>query len=289
MRKPKKTSLLKEELRRAWRELRGASLSPARAAAAVALGLFIGSQPIFGCHTPLVLGLCLWLRLDAALAWVAANISNPFFAPFLVTAEVQVGAYLRHGSRVAFDSEMARQAGWSGFAGYAFLGAPLVGLALALAGAALVYLGMSVRQAFATASPREPYRLPPEAPAWWHAAERLAWRYAPRYDTEPAQRARFHYVRIKLIGDPVTKLVADVAGEGSGALGELLDIGTGRGQMALMLLELGRAASVRGFDWDERKIAEAERAAAVSGSSGASLPASFEVGDAASKAFAPAV
>ena len=87
----KPPSLLREELKRAWRELRGADLSPARAAAAVALGLFIGSQPIFGLHTPLVLIICLLLQLDALLAWVASNISNPFFAPFLMTGEVLVG------------------------------------------------------------------------------------------------------------------------------------------------------------------------------------------------------
>ena len=254
----------------------------------MALGLFIGSQPIFGCHTPLVLGLCLWLRLDAALAWVAANISNPLFAPFLLTGEVQVGAYLRHGSRVPFDAEMARQTGLAGFAGYAFLGAPLVGLALAVTGGTLVYLGMSLRRSSASAKARAPYRLPPAAPAWWHAAERLAWRFAPSYETEPAERARFHYVRIKLIGDPVTRLVADVAGEADGALGELLDIGTGRGQMALMLLELGRATGAHGFDWDEHKIAEAKQAAAASSGAQAALPASFEVADAATAPLRPA-
>jgi SAM-dependent methyltransferase len=147
---------------------------------------------------------------------------------------------------------------------------------------------MALRRAFAVPAPRERYRLPSEAPAWWHAAERLAWRYAPRYDTEPAQRARFHYVRVKLIGDPVTRLVASVAGEHDGALGELLDIGTGRGQMALMLLELGRATSARGLDWDKRKIAEATRAAAASGSDRAALPAHFEVAEAAGATFEPA-
>src|SRR5262245_27107393 len=101
----------------------------------------IGSQPIFGCHTPLVLVLCLWFRLDAAIAWGASNISNPFFAPALLTAEVQVGAYLRTGHVLRVDRELS---GWSAlfdFAGYAFVGAPVVGLSLAVTGAAATYLG----------------------------------------------------------------------------------------------------------------------------------------------------
>src|SRR5439155_15682270 len=90
-------SLFREELKRAWRELRGADLSPGRAAAAVAIGLFIGCQPAFGTHTPVVLTVCLLLQLDAALAWVAANISIPPIAAFLVPAEVQLGSYVHTG------------------------------------------------------------------------------------------------------------------------------------------------------------------------------------------------
>jgi uncharacterized protein (DUF2062 family)/SAM-dependent methyltransferase len=274
-----KPSLLREELKRAWRELRGSSLSPARAAAAVALGIFIGSQPIFGCHTPLVLVLCLWLRLDGAIAWVAANISNPLFAPFLLTAEVQVGAWLRTGRTVAFDSAMAREAGITGVAGHAFAGAPLVGLALAALGALLVYVGMSLRRMMAPGKPRPVYRLPPDAPAWWHAAERLAARYAPSSDTEAAHRAHFHYVRVKTIGDPISRMVADLAGEAPAGLGTLTDLGTGRGQLPLMLLELGQATRAVGVDWDERKIAEAERAAAYACPPLEALPATFRVAD----------
>lgn len=278
-RQARRPALWREELKRVWRDLRGSALSPGRAAAAVALGVFIGSQPIFGCHTPLVLVLCLVLRLDAAICWVAANISNPLFAPFLLTAEVQVGAYLRTGQLAAFDTELARQTGVAGFAGYALLGAPVVGASLAALLGGLVWLGMAIRCAIKAPPPREPYRLPANAPAWWHAAERLASRYAPRYETEPAQRAHFHYVRIKLIGDPICKLVADVAGTQRGALGELLDVGAGRGQLSLMLLELGRARSARGFDWDEAKIAEANKAAARAGQTNKPLPATFCVAD----------
>ncbi|AUX47237.1 hypothetical protein SOCE26_087490 [Sorangium cellulosum] len=295
-------SQLREEARRAWRELRGSELSAGRTAIAVAIGLFIGSQPIFGCHTPLVLLLCLWFRLDAAIAWVAANISNPLFAPALLTAEVQVGAYLRTGTWLRLDEKMSWTQALSEFPEYMFLGAPVVGLALAVLGGGLIFalVALKRRRAPGLQSRRvEPYRLPAEAPPWVHAVERVAARYSPPDGATPAQRTRFHYVRFKLLGDPVARLIADLAGDHPGALGEVLDIGTGAGQLPILLLELGRATRVRGFDWDRAKIDDALRASGgtagapprspeLTGSSGeprpapvaAPLPAEFWCADA---------
>lgn len=285
----KQFSLFREEVRRAWRELRGAELSPARAAAAVALGLFIGSQPIFGCHTPLVLMLCLWFRLDAAICWVAANISNPFFAPALMTAEVQAGVFLRTGSLIRMDREFI-ELGLTGFlkayGGDLFLGAPLVGAVLALAGASLTFAGVAFKRRFSPAAPRIPYRLPDNAPPWIAAAERVALRYAPGDNPSPAQKTRFHYVRIKLITDPIAKLVANIEGEAPNALGEVLDIGTGAGQLPLMLLELGRAERVRGVDWDAAKIRDAKEAARAGADRGEL--ASFWKEDARKAVYEPA-
>ncbi|WP_437588219.1 DUF2062 domain-containing protein [Sorangium sp. So ce1000] len=275
-----KYSLLREEARRAWRELRGSELSAGRTAVAVAIGLFIGSQPIFGCHTPLVLVLCLWFRLDAAIAWVAANISNPLFAPALLTAEVQVGAYLRTGSWLRLHEKMSWAQALSDFPEYMFLGAPVVGLALAALGGCLIFALVTLkrRRALSLQSGRmEPYRLPGDAPPWVHAIERVAGRYSPPEGATPAQRTRFHYVRFKLLGDPVARLIADIAGDHPGALGEVLDIGTGAGQLPILLLELGRAARARGFDWDRAKIEDARRAAG--GGAGAPLPRSSESPD----------
>src|SRR5262249_30594305 len=66
-----------------------------------------------------------------------------------------------------------------------------------------------------------------------------------------------------------------------GALGEVVDVGTGRGQLPILLLELGRATRAHGFDWDEAKIDAARRAAALSDAEGrAALAAGFEHGDA---------
>jgi uncharacterized protein (DUF2062 family)/2-polyprenyl-3-methyl-5-hydroxy-6-metoxy-1,4-benzoquinol methylase len=275
-------SLLREEVRRAWRELRGGELSPARGAIAVAIGLFIGTQPIFGCHTPLVLIFCLWFRLDAAVAWVAANISNPFFAPFLLWAEVEVGAYLATGTRLGLRQGIGAAEAWSAFPGYMFLGAPVIGLGLAALGGAAAYGVLSLRRR--RTSRIEPYRLPDDAPPWVHAVERVASRYCPPEDSTPAQRTRFHYVRIKLLTDPAPRLIAGIAGDEAGALGELIDIGTGAGQLPILLLELGLATRARGVDWDAAKIDDARRAAALS----PALPAEFERADAREAALGEA-
>ena len=269
---PRPPSLLWEELKRAYVELRGDNASPARGAAAVALGLFIGCIPIFGLHAPLVLGLCLLLRLDGFVAYVAANISNPLFSAVLMTVEVQVGAWLMTGAPLPLhDVEAAKAAGFAGLVKFLFVGAPVVGAVLAVVGAASIYFGTVIKRRFRPPRPRAPYRLPDHAPPWWHAVERVASRYSPiGADAGPAERSRFHYVRMKLLGDPVMKRIADEE-----ALGEVLDVGTGRGQLPITLLELGRAEAVTGFDWDAAKIDAARAAAEVP----PALRARFEVAD----------
>jgi uncharacterized protein (DUF2062 family)/SAM-dependent methyltransferase len=278
-------SFWREELKRAWLELRGPGTTPGRAALSVALGLFIGSLPIFGCHTPLILVFCIWLQLDAAIAWVVSNVSNPFFAPALLTAEVQIGAWLRTGSRLQVHQELARGAALRHFVGYMFLGAPIAGLALAMSGAAIAYAFVALRP-----KPNvRRYQLPPNAPEWVKAVERVAARFASPYSESARERTRFHYLRTKLLGDPVAKLLADVAGSERDALGALLDVGTGRGQLPLLLIELGCAASVRGVDWDAAKIADAERAVAAGRDAGdGPLDAVFVQGDVRTAPFAPA-
>lgn len=268
-------SLWKEELRRAWYELRGTRTTPAHAAAAVALGLFIGSIPAYGTHTPLVLAICLWLQLDALLAWVASNVSNPLFSPFLLTAEVQIGAYLHTGEALPLHRlEAALETGFSGMLLYLFSGALVVAAVLALIGGALAFVLMRLKRSVAPVE-RPRYQLPADAPAWWQATERVAGRYAPVPErSTAAQRSRFHYVRIKMLGDPVAQLIAGQA-ERLGGLGEVVDVGSGRGQLALALLELAVCEQVHGIDWDESKVDSAREAAEVA----PALAATFEQAD----------
>ncbi len=281
---PRKFSFWREELKRAWSELRGPGTTPSRAELSTAVGLFVGSLPIFGCHTPIVVALCLWFQLDAAVAWVASNVSNPFFAPALLATEVQIGAFLRRGSALAMDPASMRLVPLPHVIGYLALGAPVVALLLAAIGAAAAYLVVLLAP---STRARPPYRLPENAPPWISAVEHIASRYASPASPIARERTRFHYLRTKLLADPAARLVADIAGETAGGFGAVLDIGTGRGQVALVLLELGLASSVHGIDWDAAKIADARRA--IPAETARPRPtANFTVGDLREAAFEPA-
>jgi 2-polyprenyl-3-methyl-5-hydroxy-6-metoxy-1,4-benzoquinol methylase len=202
----------------------------------VALGLFIGCLPLYGLHLPLCVGACLLFRLDAVVAYLAANISNPLVAPFLLTAEVEVGSLLLTGEHAAFDVEQARSVGVAGFAAQASVGSVVVGAGLALIGGTLAYV----------LAPRRRRR----SPELLAAIERTLGRYAG------AKLSDLQYVRGKLYYDPVLESIASLGTE----LGDTIDAGAGRGQLSLCLLELGKVKRLTGFDLDERKIALARRA-----------------------------
>ena len=283
--KPRPFSLWREELKRAFYELRGGDATPVRTAISVALGLFVGSLPIFGCHTPLLVVLSVWFRLDGAIAWIVSNVSNPFFAPALLTAEVQVGAWLWTGAPLRFGEHSTPLGTVQHVLGYLFLGAPVTGLALAVAGALVSY---GVASALPDRGKRRPYRLPDGAPTWVKAAERVATRYASPSSPSPRLRTQFHLLRAKLLSDPVARLIAETAGDAPNALGAILDIGTGRGQLPLLLLELGCASSARGLDWDATKIGDATRAAVGREGGIGPVEATFCSGDVRALPFEPA-
>ncbi|HWA76021.1 MAG TPA: DUF2062 domain-containing protein [Polyangiaceae bacterium] len=217
-----------------WRALRGQG-SPSRLGLSVGVGLFIGCQPLYGLHLPLCLLVCLPFRLDAVVAYLAANISNPLVAPFLLFAEVELGSLLLHGKLVGFDLATARATGIAGFAEQAALGSVLLGAVLAVAGGLL-----------ATTIARRSQAASPLALARRRTRE--------RYDATP--RAQRFYVAAKLEMDPVLAEIAEL-----GALGDVIDAGCGRGQLGLCLLELGHAKSVSGFDFDAEKVQVAQTAA----------------------------
>ena len=130
---------LREAMRRLWRRLRGGEFSPSRLALSVAVGCFIGCQPVYGLHFPLCAAVCLPLKLDLVAAYLAANVSNPLMAPFLVVLEVNVGSYLLTGQLAPFDVARAREAGISGFVAQAVVGSLVVGAALAVGGGLVAY------------------------------------------------------------------------------------------------------------------------------------------------------
>jgi SAM-dependent methyltransferase len=74
-----------------------------------------------------------------------------------------------------------------------------------------------------------------------------------------AGRFTRRYVQGKLARDPVTAALVRIGRERS--LGRVLDLGCGRGQLGLVLLEAGVARSLTGLDWDEAHLAAARAAA----------------------------
>ncbi len=84
------------------------------------------------------------------------------------------------------------------------------------------------------------------------------------------------YVRGKLRRDPATAAILGLARERS--FGAVLDLGCGRAQLGVALLEAGLADTLHGMDRDGAKIAVARVAAS-------GLPASFAVADLAEAAL----
>jgi SAM-dependent methyltransferase len=227
----------------------------------VAVGLAIGVTPLYGLHFWLVIAVCVPLRLDAALAYVAANISLPFVAPFLLLAEVEIGSWATTGHGMALTVDDVKSRALGEMLRQVVVGTAIFAPAIAAVGGGLAF-GIAAR-----ARRRRPHRGPPPVlgaggAGESDAVERVARRYAE------GRRATYHYVRSKLASDPVAERVASM-----GDLGEVIDVGCGRGQLAALLLETGAATRVRGVDWDEAKIADARRALA-------GLAASFDRGDA---------
>ncbi len=85
-------------------------------------------------------------------------------------------------------------------------------------------------------------------------------RVAERY---PSVSARM-YARGKLGSDPIAQQLLEL-----GELGEVVDVGCGRGQMGILVLEAGVATKVTGVDWDEGKLEDARAASK-------DLPMTFE-------------
>jgi len=92
-----------EKVKAAWARLRGGELTPGRAAASVFVGVLVGTTPLYGLHFFLVMGICIPLKLDCAIAYVASNVSLPIFAPFINMSEVEIGAFLRTGSFIHLE------------------------------------------------------------------------------------------------------------------------------------------------------------------------------------------
>lgn len=144
----------RQQMRVAWRRLRGGELTPVRAALSVAVGLFIGVTPLYGLHLLLVMAVCLPLRLDVPISYLAANISIPFLSPFLGLAEVELGSFVRTGAWRELSIDVIRKEGIRPFLGDVIVGVAVFAPAMALLGGSLTYalasLGRRLRKREAT-------------------------------------------------------------------------------------------------------------------------------------------
>ncbi len=99
---------------RAWlHEILRAHLTPESVGLAVGLGVFIGCLPIYGLHIVACIFLARWLKLNQALMYTACNISNPFFAPFLIAAQISLGEWVQHGGHPPPSTTIEEGTFWS--------------------------------------------------------------------------------------------------------------------------------------------------------------------------------
>ncbi len=210
--------------RRIFYGLRNEGAGAPREAAAIGLGVFIGCLPVFGFHLLLCFVAGALLGLNRLKMYLAANISNPFFAPTLLFAELQIGSLMRRGAAHPLTLEAARQTELSVFGADIIVGSLAVG---AMLGAILA--GVTYASVRATGSD----------PAFLTLVRAASDRYVTSSITA------WEFARGKLRGDPMYRAI--VCGGLLPPGGTLVDIGCGSG-LTLALLAEARTWSHR-VEW----------------------------------------
>lgn len=128
---------------------------PVRESAAIATGVFIGCLPFYGFHLLICGAAGTILRLNRLKMYLAANISNPFVAPWLAFVEIQTGAWVRRGSFHPLTVDTVTTTKLTTFGADLLVGSVVIGLILAALAGWIMYLlvrGRSDRDAFAELS-----------------------------------------------------------------------------------------------------------------------------------------
>jgi len=99
---------LRKAIRKLWHQMLHEHNQPARLGLAVAVGLLIGCMPLYGLHLGICIAVAWVLRLNKVTVYLAANISNPLFAPLLVAGGIVLGEYLRYGTWQPMDLDQGR-------------------------------------------------------------------------------------------------------------------------------------------------------------------------------------
>jgi uncharacterized protein (DUF2062 family) len=211
-------------VRRVFYGLRTEGRGREREAAAIGVGIFIGCLPFYGFHLLLCWMTGWLLGLNRLKIYIAANISNPLFAPTLIFAELQMGAWVRRGAFHPLTLDAAKTTTLSVFGIDILIGSLILGGTLGAILAGLTYALMRGNA----------------ADAWFLDLVREA---SDRYMT--ASIAAWEFARGKLRGDPIYR--ATVSGALLPSGGTLIDIGCGGG-LSLALLAEARTR-FRAGDW----------------------------------------
>jgi uncharacterized protein (DUF2062 family)/SAM-dependent methyltransferase len=209
-------------VRRLFYGLRTECAGVTRDAVAVGTGAFIGCLPVYGFHLLLCWIVGWLLRLNRLKVYIAANISNPLFAPMLLFTEVQTGAWVRGRAFHPLTVEAVRTTDLSVFGYDLLVGSVVIGATLGVLLGAVTY-----------ASTRNPAADAPFLELVRAASDRYlmvsitAWEFA----------------RGKLRRDPLYRSV--VRGSLLPSGGTLLDIGCGSG-LTLALIAEARSAFEKG-------------------------------------------
>src|SRR5262245_30004081 len=119
-------------LRRAFYDLRTEGSGVGRETAAIGVGVFIGCLPFYGFHLLICWAAGWLLGLNRLKMYLAANVSNPLMAPWLIFAELQAGAWLRRGEFQALTLQAVKNAGAVALGIDVVAGSVIVGGALAV-------------------------------------------------------------------------------------------------------------------------------------------------------------
>lgn len=212
--------------RRRWRDvvgelyyrLRTEGDTPARNAAAIALGTLVGCLPLYGAHLLLCMLVARVFRLNQLVTYLAAHINNPLTLPWILAASLAIGHRVTSGAWPAFRLSELKG-----------MGALAIGRDLLAGGLILgVVLGVALGSIAWIVGRRSRHQSP-----WRRRVDEVSRRYLG------AGVFHWEFVRGKLRHDPVFRAIEPSLARLSG--GTLLDLGCGRG-IALALAEHLRPA-----------------------------------------------
>jgi uncharacterized protein (DUF2062 family) len=97
----------RDKTRALWARAKNERATPREIGFAVAIGAFVGCSPALGFHTWLSLGAATLFKLNRLYAFLGSRLTNSFFLPFVIIAEIEVSHVLRTGQTLPIERERA--------------------------------------------------------------------------------------------------------------------------------------------------------------------------------------